>query len=194
MKRIALLLLIALVAVSGCSTRRQVERIDSTTAMDLSGRWNDTDSRLVAEEMITDSLGRAWLTDFIAAKSKKPTVIVGIINNKTHEHISTDTFIKDIERAYINSNKVSVVQGAEAREALRDERADQQEFASPETMKKWGREKGADFMLQGVINSVVDQYQKQKTVFYQVDLELTNIETNEKVWLGSKEIKKLITN
>ncbi len=194
MKRIALLLLIALVAVSGCSTKRQVERIDSTTAMDLSGRWNDTDSRLVAEEMITDSLGRAWLTDHIAAKGKKPTVIVSVIQNKTHEHISTDTFIKDIERAYINSGKVSVVQSSDAREALRDERADQQEFASPETMKKWGREKGADFMLQGVINSVVDQYQKQKTVFYQVDLELTNIETNEKVWLGSKEIKKLITN
>ena len=194
MKRIGFLLLIALVAVSGCSTTRQVERIDPGTQTDLSGRWNDTDSRLVADEMITDSLGRVWLTDHIAASSKRPTVIVSIIQNKTHEHISTDTFIKDIERAYINSGKVSVVQSAEAREALRDERADQQEFASPETMKKWGREKGADFILQGVINAVVDQYRKEKIVFYQVDLELTNIETNEKVWLGSKEIKKLITN
>jgi PBP1b-binding outer membrane lipoprotein LpoB len=42
--------------------------------------------------------------------------------------------------------------------------------------------------------SVVDQYKKQKTVKYQVNLELTNLETNEKVWIGEKEIKKFIKN
>ena len=193
MKKFILLLLAVSLTLPNC-TARKVERIDSRTQIDLSGRWNDTDSKLVAKEMIDDSLSRVWLTDFIAAKGKKPTVIVGIVRNKSHEIISTDTFIRDMERAYVNSGKVSVVQAGEAREELRDERADQQEFASPETIKKWGREKGADFMLQGVISSIVDSYRKEKVVFYQVDLELINIETNEKVWIGSKEIKKLITN
>ena len=173
---------------------RRVERVDPRTQIDLSGRWNDTDSRLVALEMIDDSLARVWLTDFIEANGKKPAVIVGLVKNKSHELISTDVFIKDMERAFINSGKVRVVQAAEAREELRDERGDQQEFASPETMKKWGRELGADFMLQGVINTIVDSYNREKVVFYQVDLELSNIETNEKVWLGTKEIKKVISN
>jgi len=58
--------------------------------------------------------------------------------------------------------------------------------------KRRDKEQGADFMLQGTINSIVDEYKRDKTVYYQVDLELTNIETNEKVWIGDKKIKKMI--
>jgi len=192
-KTVVIMVLCGVLTMAGCSTRR-VERVDARAQIDLSGRWNDTDSRLVALEMIDDSLARVWLTDFIEANSKKPTVIVGLVKNKSHELISTDVFIKDMERAFINSGKVRVVQAGSAREELRDEREDQQNFASPATMKKWGMEQGADFMLQGVINTIVDSGRKEKLVFYQVDLELTNIQTNEKVWLGTKEIKKVISN
>ena len=178
--------------VSNCG--RQVARVDEKVQIDLSGRWNDTDSKLVAEEMIRDSLSRVWLTDFIEARGKKPTVIVGVVRNKTHELIGTETFIKDMEREFVNSGKVKVAQSGEAREELRREKASQQEFASPETVKKWAREKGADFILQGVINSIVDTAGNRKVVFYQIDLELTDIESNEKVWIGSKKIKKFIKN
>ena len=119
-------------------------------------------------------------------------VIVGIIKNKTSEHISAETFIIDIEREFLNSGKARIVQGGESREQLRNERGDQQEFASEETIKKWGREKGADFILQGTINSIVDSNSKEKVVFYQVDLVLSNMESNEKAWIGSKKLKKVI--
>ncbi|MFT4741095.1 MAG: PBP1b-binding outer membrane lipoprotein LpoB, partial [Marivirga sp.] len=108
------------------------------------------------------------------------------------EHISTETFINDIEREFINSSKVRMVQGGEAREELRTERADQQDFASLNTAKKWGLEKGADFILQGTINSITDSNSKEKIMYYQVDLTLTSLESNEKVWIGSKKIKKVI--
>lgn len=178
---------------TACKSRK-VDRIDPSQQTDLSGRWNDTDSRLVSNEMISDCMSRPWRTDFTAAKGKKPVVIVGTIRNKTTEHIESETFIKDIEKAFINSGLVTVVQAGDARKELRDERNDQQTFSSEETKKKWGREKGADFMLNGVITSIVDQYGKNKVVFYQVNLELTNLETNEKVWLGDKKIKKAIQN
>lgn len=181
---------VAALLVSGCV--RQVSRVDEEAQIDLSGRWNDTDSRLVSEEMVQDALGRYWITDFTEAKGKKPTIIVGMVKNKSNEHISTDTFIKDIEREILNSGRARIVQSAEFREQLRDERADQEKFASEETMKEWGRERGADFMLQGVVNSMSDRNRREKLVFYQVDLELTNIETNEKVWIGNKKIKKVV--
>lgn len=186
--------LIAISSVISSCKSRKVERIDPTQQTDLSGRWNDTDSRLVSNEMISDCMARPWRTDFQAAKGKKPVVIVGTIRNKTTEHIESETFIKDIEKAFINSGLVSVVQAGDARKELRDERNDQQTFASDDTKKKWGLEKGADFMLNGVITSIVDQYGKNKVVFYQIDLELTNLETNEKVWIGDKKIKKAIQN
>jgi uncharacterized protein (TIGR02722 family) len=139
-------------------------------------------------------MSRPWRTEFTAVKGKKPMVIIGNIKNKTTEHIESETFIKDIEKAYINSGLVGVVQAADARKELREERNDQQTYSSEETKKKWGLEKGADFMLNGVITSIVDQYGKNKVVFYQINLELTDLQTNEKVWIGDKKIKKAITN
>lgn len=175
----------------GCEMVK-VSRVGEDEEIDLSGRWNDTDSRLVSEEMVEDALKRTWVADYIEMTGKKPTVIVGLVKNKTSEHINTETFIKDIEREFINSGKVKVVQSPEARAELRKERGDQQDFASEETTKKWGLERGADFILQGVVNSITDINRKKKLVYYQVDLELSNLESNEKVWIGTKKIKKVI--
>jgi uncharacterized protein (TIGR02722 family) len=194
MRSIVILFLILGIAATGCTSTRKVERIDETETIDLSGRWNDTDSRLVAEEMISDALSRDWKDNSLEKQGQKPSVVVGLVRNKSHEHINTETFIKDIEREFINSGMVRVVQAGSARDQLREERGQQQEFASPETVKSWGREIGADFMLQGVLNSIVDTIDKKKVVFYQVDLELSDIETGEKVWIGSKKIKKFIKN
>ncbi len=180
------------VLVLGCA--RSVTRVSPDQQIDLSGRWNDTDSKLVAEEMINDVLNRPWLNDFRRSTNRKPVVIVGIVSNKTAEHIESETFIKDVEREFINSGMVRVVQNSLFREKLREERADQGEFASIETQAQWGRELGADFMMFGVINSTTDAYNREKAINYKVNLELASIETNEKVWIGDKEIKKLIKN
>ena len=54
------------------------------------------------------------------------------------------------------------------------------------------QELGADYMLIGEINKITDQEGKEKVAFYQVDLTLTDLQSNEKVWLGQKKIKKYI--
>ncbi len=176
---------------AGCVTR-QVQRIDETARVDLSGRWNDTDSRLVSEEMVRDMFSRSWQSEFFIEKGRKPALVVGLVRNKSHELIPVDTFITDIERACINTGTARIVQAGEAREQLRQERSQQQGTATSETVKQWGKEIGADFILQGTINSIVDSNGREKVIFYQVDLELSNIETGEKVWIGTKKIKKLV--
>ena len=178
--------------ISCAGSSRKVSRIETNTVTDLSGYWNDTDSRLTAETMIQDLLSRPWLDEYQAAAGQKPIMIVGQVRNKSSEHINTDVFTKDIERELVNSGKVTFVATSTEREQLRDERLDQQYFSSPETMKAWANETGADHMLLGSINSIVDSVEGQKVVYYQVNLELINIEKNIKVWIGEKKIKKLI--
>lgn len=192
MRRITVLAFMAGLLLA-CSSSRQVTRLDTETVTDLSGRWNDTDSRLVAEETIADCLSRPWLTDFVAARGTKPVVTVGTIRNRSSEHIDTETFTTDFERELLNSGKVKFVASRIQRDEIRDERWDQQEFASPETMKRFREETGADFLLLGAIKSITDQVEGRRVVFYQTDLELIDIETNEKVWIGTKEIKKGIS-
>jgi uncharacterized protein (TIGR02722 family) len=192
---IYLLSVLAFAAIlQSCGTRK-VERIDTEEVIDLSGRWNDSDSRMVADAMVEQVLDGNWLSNFREKQDgKKPVVIVGLVYNKSHEHIEAETFIKDIEQAFINSGKVRLVQAGDKREELRRERAAQQEFASPETVKAWGKELGADFMMNGDINSTVDTYKKERVNFYQVNLELTDIETSEIVWIGDKKIRKYVKN
>ena len=186
-------ILVAFISVYTLScTQRTVTRVSPDQQIDLSGRWNDTDSKLVAKEMISDVLNRPWIREHEANTGKKPVVIIGWIKNKTSEHIQPETFVKNMEREFINSGVVRVVQDPEFREKLRVERSEQQEFAAQGTAKKWGMELGADYMMFGTINSTIDEYNNEKVVSYKVNLELSSIQSNEKVWIGDKEIKKYI--
>jgi uncharacterized protein (TIGR02722 family) len=176
--------------MAGCNPT--VTRVDSDTVTDLSGNWNDTDSRLVADEMIQDALSRSWLNNFNRDKGRAPTVIVGTVRNLSHEHINTATFVADMERALINSGEVEFVASAKDREEVRSEVKDQDLNATEETRKAMGQEVGADFMMQGSINSIVDAVSGEQARFYQVDLTLIELGTNRKVWLGQKKIKKTV--
>ena len=191
MKKVLLLCLIA-VLVAGCGSSQKVYRIDTETVTDVSGKWNDTDARLVAEEMVNDCLSRPWLLDFVAAAGQKPFVTVGPIRNMSAEHIDTETFTTDFERELLNSGQVKFVATRDQRDDVRDERYDQRDFASRETMKELRAETGADFILLGAIKTIVDEAGDTRVVFYQTDLELINIESAEKVWIGNKKIKKEI--
>jgi penicillin-binding protein activator len=190
--KVALLLSTTLLLAGCAGPSKVVSRISPDSVTDLSGRWNDTDSRLVSEEMINDCFRQSWAMDHVEKYGKKPAVIVGVIQNKSSEHIAVGTFVGDIERALINSGKVQVVANPQEREQIRDERSDQQNNASEETAKRWGIEKGADYMMGGVINTITDEEKGSTVTYYQVDLNLIHLEDNSKVWLGQKKIKKFI--
>jgi uncharacterized protein (TIGR02722 family) len=191
--RSLILAVLPLALLTGCATTK-VERLDSDSVTDLSGNWNDTDSRLVAEEMITDALKRPWLTDFSAAnKGAKPVVIVGAIGNRSDEHIDTTTFTKNLERELTNSGRVRFVASAAERNEVRGEREDQQANSSAASMKRMRNETGADYMLKGVITSILDQKGGEKVKYYQINLELIHMESNEKAWIGEKQIKKKVS-
>jgi uncharacterized protein (TIGR02722 family) len=175
-------------ALAACGT--EVKRIEAEEVRDLSGAWNDTDSRLVAEEMIQDALARPWLETHTRERNKAPVVIVGEVRNLSHEHINVNTFVADLERALLNSGRVEFVASRGERGAIRDERRDQDTHAREETRKAMGQETGADYMLQGTINTIIDAEGGTQIRYYQTDLTLVSLADNRKVWAGQKKIKK----
>ena len=177
-------------SITGCG--QKITRTSADTVTDLSGNWNDTDSRLVSEEMIQDVLSRNWLSRFNRKHGKPPTVIVGTIRNLSHEHINTQTFINDLSRDLINSGEVEFVASADERDEIREERREQDLHAREDTRKAMGQEIGADFMLKGSIKTIIDAVKGEQARFYQVDLTLIELESNRKVWVGQKKIKKTI--
>ena len=176
--------------IPGCGGKTKVARVHSDSDIELSGRWNDGDSRRVADEMIMDALSRPWLN---AWTERQPNVIMGRVVNRSHEHINVETFTRNIERALLNSGKVNFVAGQAARDMVRAEREDQQgEHTSFESRADMGQEIGADLMMTGAINAIVDREGKRSVIFYQVTMELINVQTNAKVWIGEKQIKKYV--
>jgi penicillin-binding protein activator len=189
MARILIFISIALVS-SSCA--RSVSRIDPSQQIDLSGRWNDSDSRMVANKIIGELLGSDKFKEYSKALGKKPAIVVGLIRNKTSEHIDADNYIKKIELSIYNSGIADLVESDAFRDKLRQERAEQQDFSDSSTASKWGKEVGANLMLFGEMTSETDTYNKKKVVNYITTLFLTDIETNKRVWYGQEEIKKYI--
>ena len=184
-----LFLVVALVFLGACG--KTVSRRAVAETIDLSGKWNDTDSRLVAQAMIKDSLAFPWIDQFVAAKKKPPVVITFGVKNRTSEHINTQTFMKDLERAFLLSGRVKIVASREQRGEIRGERSEQQ-MGFTKNPAAIGKELGADFVLTGVLNSIRDRAEGEEVIFYQANLELISVESNEKVWIGDHKIKKLV--
>ncbi|MFT6154068.1 MAG: hypothetical protein ACJA1X_001414 [Bermanella sp.] len=174
--------------LTGCGST-QVSRVDASQEIALTDKWNDKDSSLVSTEMVTDMLSFPWISDFRSASGgDKPTVIIQRVRNKSHEHISSETFLNDLKRAIIRSGDARFIASNAEREDIRSERADQE--LNSRNAKEMGQETAADFALSGSINSFVDQVDGSRVTTYQVDLKLINMESNEEVWNGQKKLKK----
>lgn len=184
--------IVAALTLAGCST--EVKRVGVDEVKDISGTWNDTDSRFVSEEMIRDSLSAGWIDRYSQSSRKPPVVIIGSIRNLSQEHINTNTFVNDLERAFVNSGRVDVVASKSERGDIREERADMDLNAAEATRKEMGKEAGADYMLIGSINTIIDASGSEQIRFYQVDLTLVSLADNRKVWTGQKKLKKDIKN
>jgi len=185
-------LAVVLAGLAGCGAETRVTRVDAGVVTDLSGRWNDTDSRMVAESMVKEALEFPWLNNFSESKRRQPVVVVGTVMNNSHEHINVQTFVTDLERELTNSQKVTFVAGKTERDEVRTERKEQAMYAREDTQKAPGREIGADYMMKGTIATILDEADGTKAMFYQVDLQMVDLESNAKVWFGQKKIKKVV--
>lgn len=191
-KRSLLITAILLILLTGCQSIT-TQRMATDSVTDVGDKWNDTDSRLVADEMINDVLSRPWLKRFYQTHGdKSPVIIIGTVKNRSHEHINVKTFVRNLERALLNSGEVEFAASRSERDEIRDERLDQASNASEETAKSAGEEIGADYILKGELNSIISKDGGKSVRFYQVNLTLIDLEKNKKVWIGEKKIKKLL--
>ena len=198
MSKIKVVLFFVLVLIlAGCSSSPSVKRVAEEEQIDLSGYWNDTDVRIVCDNLVSDCLNSPVvskrLTEYEVKNGSLPVVVVGQFKNTSDEHIDVSVISKRMEAALLNSGKVDFVASSSERDDLRQERIEQQSWASEETAKALANEIGADFMLIGSVKAVVDQIDRKAVRNYFVYAEMIEIETGKKIWIGeNSEIKKYI--
>ena len=189
-----LIITVFVILFSACGSS-PVSRVQSGTQPDLSGYWNAIDVKIVCEALIAECLSNSRVDQAIRQSgSRKPVVIVGRFNNFSDEHIDTEIISATMETVIFNSGRLDFVAPAGLRQELRAERYDHLLNASEETASRLGREIGADYMLTGSVRTIVDREGNRTVRTYFVTAELTNIETNARMWLGqNSEITKIIT-
>lgn len=193
----SLVISLAIIFVAGCAQQQQgpstrVTRMNPNQAVDLSGNWNDVDANQVAATMIRDCLSRPWAAQFKQEKGRVPVVRLYPIKNRTAEHINWRFFTKQVEMELLNSGMVKVVADYEEAQDNRFERADQAQHASDKTVKSQGNETGSDFIFNGWIITQNDAVDGQEVRSYITTMEVSNSESNEKVWMKIHPIKKFV--
>ena len=192
MKKILVVLGVFLL-LSACTTN--VKRVQSGTERDLSGYWNAKDVRIVCDTLINECISSSRVEQAIRARGgKTPVVVVARFRNESSEHIDTAVISATMETAIFNSGKLDFVAGGTTREDIRAERREQQGNASEETTAAFGREIGADFIMTGTVRTIVDREENRSVRSYFVTAELTEIQTNVRIWMGqNNEVTKEVT-
>ena len=190
---LAIPLALCAVALVGTGCGPKVERVDVNTTIDLSGDWNDTDSRQTAEALIGDQYLVKWAETYAQQHGRKPVVKIGRITVRSNgDVIATDIFANDLVRTLVNRQMADAVAATAETDQARQERLEQEKHASATTRKENFQETGSDFLILGTINVQDDQSDGKKVKFYSVDLKMTEVQTQKQVWFGNHKIKKAV--
>ncbi len=186
-------LMVGTLLLGACSGNWKVDRKEPTEVIDLDYHFNDEDARETTRTMVTDCLARPWISNWTTSHNgQMPIVYLGNVKNDTQDYaVNSKLFTEVIQKEMINSGRVRLKAEKDLRTEGRDERLDTK-YNDPATIKAVAKELNADFALVG---NVQQSFQKNnsgdKVVnYYMINMELINVETQEKVWIQNAEIKK----
>ena len=152
----------------------------------LNDQWSETDMQKTVHDMVASLVAHP----VIANAKTPPVVIVTQLQNKTSEHIDTQSVMDMVRVELTKTGKVSFID-KEAREDISNEYNYQNSgMVNDATKKGPGGQIGADFVVNGRLDSIVQEVGKDKTVYYKVTLNMTNIKTSVISWTDQKQIRK----
>ncbi len=152
----------------------------------LTDQWSESDMQNAVKALVSS----AENSNAVMSAKRVPVVMVTKLQNKTSEIIDTQSITDMITAELMRSGKLSFVDKS-AREDMANEIDYQSENASRETRKNKGQQTAADFILNGRLDSIVQEAGRDKTVYYKVSLNLTNLQTGLIVWTDYKQIRKI---
>lgn len=152
----------------------------------LNDQWSETDMQVVVKNLTASMLAHPAI-----ANSKTPPIVMFTkLQNKTSDHIDMQSIVDMMTVELSQSGKIAFV-NKQAREDVAEEYNYQNSgMVSEETKKTAGGQIGADYIVDGRLDSITQTVDKEKTVYYKLTLNLTNLKTNIIVWTNHKEIRK----
>ncbi len=176
------------IGVAGCGPKQFVkgDYEDTDKENNMNDQWSETDMQKVVKDLVAGMIS----TPAIAGAQRPPIVMVTKLQNKTDEHIDTQSIMDMVRVELQRGGKVAFVD-KEAREDVAEEYNYQNSgMVSGETKKGPGGQVGADFIINGRLDSIVQEVGSDKSVYYKVTMNMTNLKTNLVVWSDYKQLRK----
>ena len=181
--------LLGMLGLGGCSDRQFVKGDYDKNVEDpnlLTDKWSESDMQVAVKDLVNSAVAHPA----IANAKRPPIVIVTRLQNKTSEHVDTQSVTDMFTVELMRTGKVTFVDKA-AREDISEEYDYQDSgMVNRETKKGKGGQVGADFIVNGRLDSIVQEAGRDKTVYYKLTMNLTNLKTGLIVWTDHKELRK----
>ena len=187
---ISILFVLGLLGLSSCGPKAFVKGQYDDNVQDanlLNDQWSETDMQATVKSLVASLIAHP-----VIDKAKTPPIVmVTQLQNKTSEHIDTQSVMDMVQVEMMKLGKVRFV-NKEARKDISEEYDYQNSgTVSEETKKGPGGQVGADFIVDGRLDSIVQEVGKDKTIYYKVTLNLTNLKSGLIEWSDNKQIRKL---
>lgn len=186
--------------IPACSS---VQYDDHDKVETINIKFGSTDLQQMADAMVQSLLGDpdlAYLDHAGKSDDKRIVLFTGKVNNKTSEHIDTESITDSVRTALLKSNRFRLAASNQGQ----DEVGSQVRFMTetgrvdPALVRSFGKQIGADAVMYGNLRSIEkskdrnleDGARKTDDVYYKFTLEVANVETGEVIWIDEKEIRK----
>ncbi len=181
-------LMIFLLALSSCGPKGFIkgEYDDVTRDNLLDDRWSETDMQKVVAKLVKKMV----LSRLIKNAEKPPIVMVTRLQNKTSEHIDTQSVMDMVRVELTNSGGVRFVDKSARDDVAKEYEYQSSGMVSTNTQKGPGSQVGADLIINGRLDSITKDIRKKKTVYYKITLNITNLKTNIIEWTGYEQLRK----
>jgi penicillin-binding protein activator len=152
----------------------------------LTDGWSETDMQKAVQELVQSALNHRA----IRTANTPPVVMVTRLQNKTSEHIDTQNITDMITVELTKTGDVQFVDAAAREDIAAEYEYQDSGMVNRETKKGKGKQIGADMIMNGRIESIVQEAGKDKTIYYKVTLNMTNLSTGIIMWTDHKQIRK----
>ena len=182
-----LIIIINLVAGCGPTIRYEIKDEETVTGSD----WSAKDLKDVSDYMAGSIKKAAFIASPQYTRERPRWMLARDMKNETDEHVNTRTIMEKIRTRLINEGIDNFIDDQAIEDILNQMKLQQSGLFDNKTVAQIGKLVGAKLILRGTISSIRKKSDRKDIIYYNITLQLVNIQTGEIVWTDEKEIQRL---
>ncbi len=174
--------------MSGCSTN--VSYGDPGSAKPLTTDWGSNDLQQTVNTMVNSLLTFPPVVEM--TKSRRPIIEVARVNNKTMQHIDTQSITDSIRTRLIRSGKFRFTDRSSDGATIKEIKEQQESGLNDQNNAvQFGQQASAEYLLVSNISEIKQKKDGVVDVYYKVTMSMKNLRTGILEWSDEQEIRKV---